>query len=56
MGVYRDLEAVPAALESAYQELKNPPDGKVEQRWRWTRKSAPGEPAAGILGAVTARG
>ncbi len=26
MGVYRDLEAVPAALESAYQEIKNPPD------------------------------
>jgi cell division septum initiation protein DivIVA len=25
MGVYRDLEEVPAALESAYQELKNPP-------------------------------
>ena len=24
MGVYRDLEAVPATLESAYQELKNP--------------------------------
>jgi DivIVA domain-containing protein len=24
MGVYRDLEAVPADLESAYQELKNP--------------------------------
>jgi len=27
MGVYRDLEEVPAALESAYRELKNPPDG-----------------------------
>ena len=26
MGVYRDLEAVPADLESAYQELKNPPE------------------------------
>jgi DivIVA domain-containing protein len=25
MGVYRDLEGVPADLESAYQELKNPP-------------------------------
>lgn len=24
MGVYRDLEAVPAALQSAYQEIKNP--------------------------------
>ena len=24
MGVYRDLESVPATLESAYQELKNP--------------------------------
>jgi cell division septum initiation protein DivIVA len=29
MGVYRDLEAVPAALESAYQELKNPPETSV---------------------------
>ena len=29
MGVYRDLEAVPAALESAYHELKNPQDEKV---------------------------
>jgi cell division septum initiation protein DivIVA len=28
-GVYRDLEAVPAALESAYQEQKNPSDEKV---------------------------
>jgi cell division septum initiation protein DivIVA len=26
MGVYRDLEAVPATLERAYQEAKNPPD------------------------------
>lgn len=26
MGVYRDLEAVPADLEAAYQELKNPPE------------------------------
>jgi DivIVA domain-containing protein len=26
MGVYRDLEAVPAALEAAYQELKNSPE------------------------------
>jgi cell division septum initiation protein DivIVA len=26
MGVYRDLEAVPATLERAYQELKNPPE------------------------------
>jgi cell division septum initiation protein DivIVA len=26
MGVYRDLEAVPAALEAAYQEAKNPPE------------------------------
>ena len=25
MGVYRDLEAVPATLERAYQELKNHP-------------------------------
>ena len=29
MGVYRDLEAVPAALESAYQELKNPPEANA---------------------------
>jgi cell division septum initiation protein DivIVA len=40
MGVYRDLDPVPAALESAYQEEKNPPeangavpaDGKVNAR------------------------
>jgi cell division septum initiation protein DivIVA len=29
MGIYRDLEAVPAALESAYQERKNPPETSV---------------------------
>jgi DivIVA domain-containing protein len=29
MGVYRDLETVPAALESAYQEQKNPPEASV---------------------------
>ena len=29
MGVYRDLESVSAALESAYQEQKNPLDEKV---------------------------
>jgi cell division septum initiation protein DivIVA len=29
MGVYRDLEAVPAALESAYREQKNPQDAGV---------------------------
>jgi cell division septum initiation protein DivIVA len=29
MGVYRDLEEVPATLESAYRELKNPSDRKV---------------------------
>ncbi len=29
MGVYRDLEPVPATLESAYQERKNPPDASV---------------------------
>jgi cell division septum initiation protein DivIVA len=29
MGVYRDLDGVPAALESAYHELKNPHDDKV---------------------------
>lgn len=29
MGVYRDLEAVPATLESAYQELKNRPEASV---------------------------
>ena len=27
--IYRDLEAVPAALESAYQERKNPPEASV---------------------------
>jgi cell division septum initiation protein DivIVA len=26
MGVYRDLEGVPASLESAYQQVKNPPE------------------------------
>jgi cell division septum initiation protein DivIVA len=30
MGVYRDLEAVPAALESAYQERGNPPEARSE--------------------------
>lgn len=29
MGVYRDLEGVPATLESAYQERKNPPEASV---------------------------
>ena len=29
MGVYRDLDAVPATLERAYQELKNPPEGSA---------------------------
>ena len=29
MGICRDLEAVPAALESAYQERKNPPEASV---------------------------
>ena len=29
MGVFRDLEEVPAALEAAYQELKNPLDENV---------------------------
>ncbi len=29
MGVYRDLEAVPATLESAYQEAKNSPESSV---------------------------
>ena len=29
MGVYRDLDAVPDALESAYQERKNPPEAGV---------------------------
>jgi cell division septum initiation protein DivIVA len=28
MGVYRDLEAVPATLESVYQERKNPPEDR----------------------------
>lgn len=30
MGVYRDLEAVPATLESAYQEQKNPPEASPD--------------------------
>jgi cell division septum initiation protein DivIVA len=30
MGVYRHLEAVPAALESAYQERENPPEAGLE--------------------------
>ena len=29
MGVYRDLEEVPAALESAYRELKNSPTAEL---------------------------
>ncbi len=29
MGVYRDLEGVPATLESAYQELKNPEEASA---------------------------
>jgi len=29
MSVYRDLDAVPDALESAYQERKNPPEAGV---------------------------
>lgn len=29
MGIYRDLEAVPAILESAYRELENPPAASV---------------------------
>jgi cell division septum initiation protein DivIVA len=29
MGVYRDLDGIPAALESAYHELKNPADEKI---------------------------
>jgi cell division septum initiation protein DivIVA len=29
MGVYRDLEAVPATLDSAYQERKNPPEAQA---------------------------
>jgi cell division septum initiation protein DivIVA len=30
MGVYRDLEAVPAALDAAYQEQKNPPEASQQ--------------------------
>ena len=30
LGVYRDLETVPAVLESAYREQKNPPEGSLE--------------------------
>jgi cell division septum initiation protein DivIVA len=33
MGVYRDLEGVPATLDSAYHELKNPPEGSVVVRF-----------------------
>jgi cell division septum initiation protein DivIVA len=29
MGVYRDLDGVPGALEAAYHELKNPADEKI---------------------------
>ncbi len=29
MDVYRDLESVPATLESAYQELKDPPESNI---------------------------
>jgi hypothetical protein len=29
MRVYRDLEPVPAALESAYQERDNPPEANT---------------------------
>ena len=32
MGVYRDLESVPAALESAYREQKNPPEASQTPR------------------------
>ena len=31
MGVYRDLEGVPATLESAYQELKNPGEASAKE-------------------------
>jgi cell division septum initiation protein DivIVA len=31
MGVYRDLEGIPATLESAYQELKNPDQASARQ-------------------------
>jgi hypothetical protein len=30
MGVHRDLETVPVALESAYQEQKNSPEASLE--------------------------
>ena len=43
MGVYRDLEAVPAALESAYQERKNPPE--VDEVVPLDQNSIRGEPA-----------
>ena len=32
MGVYRELELVPAALESAYHEQKNPPEESVPEK------------------------
>src|SRR5271166_5192231 len=43
MGVYRDLEAVPATLESAYQERKNPPEASVVVPL--DQKISTGEPA-----------
>ena len=44
MGVYRNLEAVPATLESAYQERKNPPEASVVVLL--DQKISTGEPAA----------
>ncbi|MGO9154203.1 hypothetical protein [Mycobacterium sp.] len=31
MGVYRNLDGVPAALDSAYHELKNPPEESPDE-------------------------
>ena len=50
MGVYRDLEGVPATLESAYQELKNPPDAQAKRSPSEEHVSA--GRARDILGAV----
>jgi cell division septum initiation protein DivIVA len=44
MGVYRNLEAVPATLESAYHERKNPPEASVVVPL--DPKISTGEPAA----------
>lgn len=44
MGVYRDLEGVPAALESAYEEQQNPSEAKSENP---PQENPPQEKSAG---------